>query len=138
MPCCTVEKVFGIDFAPYLPPDRTQVFAAYELFENEVCLASGTTLFAKPKHIHFEKPVLQTELIEDADGYTLSLTSSAFAHYVEIDFAEIDCLLSDNYFDITNAAPKKVRIEKNDIRTKNVTREMLCAQLRLKTVAHSY
>lgn len=135
---CTVHKACQLDFTPYLPAQRDNVFAAYELFENETSIAAGTTLFAKPKHIHLPLPHLHVDIEEGETAYTLSLTSDKFAHYVEIDFAQIDAVLSDNYFDITSTAPKIVRLEKQDIHTPAVTRAMLYEQLRLKTVAHSY
>lgn len=63
-----------------------------------------TLLFTEPKYFKFGNPNVQAEITDTEDGVTITLTAEQFARYVEVDFEDVDVVLSDNYVDITNNA----------------------------------
>ncbi len=135
---CTTKSVMNVDFTQYMQDHMYDAFAVYELYDGSEIIASGTTLFAKPKHINFTKPNISAKITEDSTGFDIHLSSDVFAHYVELSFTNIDAVLSDNFFDITSAKPKVIRIEKADITTEDFTLKTLKEQLFFNTVANSY
>lgn len=135
---CSVKCVCDINFEQYLCETRDNAFAEYILCDNSEVIASGVTLFAKPKHINFAKPNIKAKITQDENGYIIELCAESFAHYVQLSFTSIDCIFSDNYFDITDTAAKIVRIDNENIFTPNTTLEKLNAQLNIMTVADSY
>lgn len=72
-------------------------------------LSAGTVLFCPPKHYRFLDPGLTVE----ADGDELVITAKNYAKSVEIQNAEQDMLLSDNYFDM-NGGTRRVKILKGN------------------------
>lgn len=67
--------------------------------------AAGTALFCPPKHFAFADPHLQAGIVGD----TITVFADAYARSVEIDFADADVVLSDNYFDM-DAGTRTVKI----------------------------
>jgi len=81
-------------------------YVSYGLFDkNGEHISGGTVLFCMPKQFKFADPKLSISV----DGDTITVKSAAYARSVEIDCAEGDLLLSDNYFDI-NAGEFSVKI----------------------------
>ena len=134
-----VENVLHCDFSEFLADDeaRHSTAAAYELRENGEIVSRGTTLFVKPKHFHFAKPSYTAAATEDAEKYTLHITADTFASYVELTFADVDCVLSDNYFDITTPAGVTVTIDKSQLPSHPTAKE-LEKQLHILSVADTY
>ena len=134
-----VENVLHCDFSEFLADDeaRHSTVAAYELRENDEIVSRGTTLFVKPKHFHFAKPSYTAAATEDAEKYTLHITADTFASYVELTFADVDCVLSDNYFDITTPAGVTVTIDKSQLPSHPTAKE-LEKQLHILSVADTY
>ncbi|MHB8063686.1 MAG: glycoside hydrolase family 2 protein, partial [Ruminiclostridium sp.] len=102
-------------------------FADAKLYENYISysfevggniLSSGTVLFCAPKHFNFENPDLTYRI----EGDIIIVKASRYAKSVEIDCADTDIKLSDNFFDM-NAGEKAVRIiegKPNDLVLKSV------------------
>lgn len=67
------------------------------------------------KHLDLKPCQVQAEVVEDKEGYTITLTSDTYAAFVELDFGDADVIFSDNYFAITDDRPVTVRFEKKDI-----------------------
>ena len=134
-----VENVLHCDFSEYLTDDeaRHSTVAAYELKENGEIVSRGTTLFVKPKHFRFAKPNYTANVTEDADQFTLHITADTYASYVELTFADVDCVLSDNYFDITGPEGVTVTIDKAQFKTLPTAAD-LQAQLHILSVADTY
>ena len=68
-------------------------------------LMRQTLLFTLPKDFAWKEPNIRVEIKDRADGVEITVSASAFAKYVEIDFKEADVVLSDNYVDVTSTAP---------------------------------
>lgn len=80
-------------------------YLSYELYQDNVIISEGTSLFAPPKHFRFENPELEITAEKDE----LIIKAGAFAKGVEISSGAGNLLLSDNYFDM-NAGTKRVRV----------------------------
>jgi beta-mannosidase len=103
-----------VDFSPAIPDEETarRVYAEYSLRQGGKLLSSGTLLFVKAKHFEFLDPSLAVSVEEESDRFLLRIESRAFAKYVEIDFKDFDCVLDDDYFDLSAGEPKVVEARK--------------------------
>ncbi|MNW60834.1 hypothetical protein D3C74_388570 [compost metagenome] len=52
-------------------------------------------------------------ITEAEDRFTITLTSEAYARFVELDVTELDAIFSDNYFDLSAGAQKTVTVLKS-------------------------
>lgn len=83
-----------------------QSYLSFSLYgEDGGLISAGTALFCPPKHFAFADPHLQAEI----GGDTITVSAAAYARSVEIDFADADVVLSDNYFDM-DAGTRTVKI----------------------------
>ena len=67
-----------------------------------------TLLFAPSKHFEWKKPNVVADIRDIEGGVEITLTAESYARYVEVDFEEVDVVLSDNYVDIVSAEPVKL------------------------------
>lgn len=120
------------DLTQALQGRETERLLAYALYDDQGQLVSqASLLFCKPKHFAFAAPQIQVAIEGSNGSFTLHVTADSYAKSVELDFAQYDLLLSDNYFDITSAAPLVLTAETED---RNVTAEQLLADLQIQTV----
>ncbi len=82
--------------------------AVYLFDENGNAVMRQTQLLVKPKHFSFEDPHIKAVFTQQEDGVAITLTADCFANAVEIDFENLDCALTDNFFDITSVQPVTV------------------------------
>lgn len=80
------------------------------------------------KHFEWIRPNITAEFTDTPDGVEIAVRTDAFTKGVFIDFAELDCVLSDNFFPLTNSEPYRVTV-----RTDRTSRE-LQEQVIIKTV----
>jgi beta-mannosidase len=84
------------------------VFSA-GLFHGEQCLSQQTTLFVKEKDMTLPNPEIHWDVTRDGGQLVISLTASAFARYVELQFEGVDTVFSDNFFDIPACKTVQIR-----------------------------
>lgn len=87
-----------------------------------------TELFVKPKHYEWQKPQVSMRAEKCQDGVVLFASADCFAKGVYVDFENADCVLSENFFDLTDGQEKKVYI------STECTPEELLGQMRIKSV----
>ena len=135
-----VENAFTVDFAAYIKDEehKKQVFAQYQLIEDGTVISTGSTMFVKPKYFALPQVSYHAHIEETPESFVLHVTSSAFAYYTELYFKDVDCIFSDNYFDITSAEGVTVTVAKEDLSDANVTAEELLDQLCIKSVVDSF
>ncbi len=82
-------------------------YLSFELYDAKTgnLLSSGTALFCPPKHFHFADPSLSVRV----EGDEVVVTAGCYARSVQIDSADGNLLLEDNFFDM-NAGQRRVRI----------------------------
>lgn len=80
-------------------------YASYCFVRNDEILSEGTVLFSYPKYFNYEDPKLTYRI----EGDEIVIKADAYAKSVEVNNAEEDLILSDNYFDM-NAGEKRVKV----------------------------
>ena len=94
------KDVFAIDIN--VKNKYSEYIYADLLDKNGNLIVRQTELFAPPKHFHWEKPQIKIDMADCAEGVKIDISSNTFAKGIYIDFDEYDCVLSDNFFDVTN------------------------------------
>lgn len=72
---------------------------------NGLLIMRQTLLFIKPKHFKWQNPAIKAAVSDIPGGVSVTLTASAFAKSVCVDFAEADVVFSDNFVDLTSPEP---------------------------------
>lgn len=116
----TVPALSGVWFDKVLLPevDIFSEYVSYELRQEGETISEGTVIFSYPKYFRYEDPKLSYIM----EGNEIVVSAEAYAKSVEIQNAEEDLILSDNYFDL-NGREKRVRIlsgEPGEIRLRSV------------------
>lgn len=84
-------------------------YIVVDLFdENGVLVMSQTEMFVRPKHYEWIDPKLHAVITQTEGGVDIAVSADVFAKGVEIDFANVDCIFSDNFFDITSNETKHI------------------------------
>jgi len=86
-------------------------YVSYEAWENDQKVSEGTVIFSYPKYFRYEDPQLSFTV----DGDAITVNAKAYAKSVEIQNADQDFVLSDNYFDL-NGDSRTVKILRGDTR----------------------
>ena len=95
------EDVFTLKINPENPYDE---FVYVDLYDTDGNFVSRQTqLFTVPKHFNWNKPEFKVDISDCDDGVEITIASDVFAKNVNIDFDGYDCVLSDNFFDLTNS-----------------------------------
>lgn len=101
--------VFSEEFTP------GNIYAEYlysELYDkNGNFVMRQTELFVPPKHFEWKKPNIKTEISVLGNKTVIDISSDTFTKGVFIDFSDTDCILSDNFFDLTNEKSYRVTVE---------------------------
>jgi beta-mannosidase len=80
-------------------------YISYHLLEGTSIVSEGTVILSVPKFFHWQNPHLAYAI----DGDSIIVKASAYAKSVEIQNADQDMILSDNYFDM-NGGEKRVQV----------------------------
>ena len=80
-------------------------YLSYDLQCDGHIISEGTTLFTAEKYFAFADPKLTLSV----NGDNIIVNAAAYAKAVEIDAADTDLLLSDNYFDM-NAGNRTIKV----------------------------
>ena len=88
-------------FADSSKTDRHRDFLTVDLEIGGKNTSHNTVYFDVTHNLELPvSPKIESTLAKSADGYTLTLKSSALARSVYISFGDLDVQLSDNYFDL--------------------------------------
>lgn len=99
----TSEDVFAYKVSVEDPYDTYLYADLYD--ENGVFIMRQTEMLVPPKHFQWKKPSIAAQFEQVDGGVAVTVTSDVFAKGVSLDFRDFDCVLSDNFFDITSTAP---------------------------------
>lgn len=80
-------------------------YVSYQAYDGTEEIADKTVIFSYPKYFRYQNPRLRVEL----QGEWIIVHSDAYAKSVEIQNAEEDMILQDNYFDM-NGGEKRIQI----------------------------
>ena len=107
----TSRELFTRDFKEHMRLFEDSCYIEYYLKEGSSVISHGTLLTQPEKHFHFVDPDIKFSITGSNRNFSITLIASAFAKSVEIDFVDMDAVLSDNYFDITSDSPIKINVE---------------------------
>ncbi|MUG88660.1 glycoside hydrolase family 2 protein [Paenibacillus timonensis] len=115
IPPFTSKELEKLDFTGELDTKAKlrESYLEYAWVEDGEIVSGSTVLFVKPKHFRFVDPGIHAVITEAEDRFTITLTSEAYARFVELDVTELDAIFSDNYFDLSAGAQKTVTILKS-------------------------
>lgn len=99
-----------LDLTERLAGHEEEYFLAYSISENMITTSKGTLLFTIPRSFKFKKPNFAVDISGSGTSFVLSISSNVFAHGVAISFKDQSAVFEDNFFDITDSAPKRIEI----------------------------
>ena len=108
-----VEKLTAEDVYryPVQAEDNYSNYLYVDLYdESGAFLMRQTELLVPAKHFSWEKPTLRAVCADTEQGVEITVQADVFTKGVAIDFRDFDCVLSDNFFDLTNAEPYKIQV----------------------------
>lgn len=73
-------------------------------------LMRQTELLVANKHFEWKKPNFQVRCTDAQDGVVIEIRADVFARGVCLDFRDFDCVLSDNFFALTDGTPYCVKV----------------------------
>lgn len=117
----SAKDIITVDTSAFI--ERKDVFFVARMIGNDGCHMTQTVLFTKPKHYDWKKPNISVSATKQGNKVAFSVSSDCYARGVELDFENIDIVLSDNYFDIVDREPVTVTAE-TDVNTETLLKEL--------------
>jgi len=137
-PLCA-RKVFEKDYAGLVSGRKDTCFLEYTLTDESGKTISDTSLFVPDKYAALPVPCVKSVVRKVSSGMEIELQTDCFARFAALDFEDYDAVFSDNFFDLTSAAPVRVGIM--NIRccgNAPVTVDNLQKSLRIRTLTDTY
>ena len=106
-----VEALTAKDVFSYKVPesDPYETYLYVDLYDEAGnFLMRQTELLVPAKHFSWLPPHLDFQFTDAEGGVEIAVTSDVFTKGVAIDFDTFDCVLSDNFFDLTDGRPYRV------------------------------
>ena len=106
-----VEALTARDVFSYKVPeaDPYETYLYVDLYDGAGnFLMRQTELLVPAKHFSWLPPHLDFQCADVEGGVEIAVTSDVFTKGVAIDFDTFDCVLSDNFFDLTDGRPYRV------------------------------
>ena len=106
-----VEALTARDVFTYKVPesDPYETYLYVDLYDGAGnFLMRQTELLVPAKHFSWLPPHLDFQFADVEGGVEIAVTSDVFTKGVAIDFDSFDCVLSDNFFDLTDGRPYRV------------------------------
>ena len=100
---CTYQVACENSFDSYLYVDLFD--------ENGAFLMRQVQMLVPAKHFDWIRPHITAAFTDIEGGVEIAVSSDAFAMGVSLDFREFDCVLSDNFFSLTNAEPYRLTVK---------------------------
>ncbi|MBR5091442.1 MAG: glycoside hydrolase family 2 protein [Ruminiclostridium sp.] len=129
---------YALSAAPALSPDLSGNFTTvndkrtkyieYALIRDGEVISRGTTLFVRPKEFTFSPAIINADIADNGEIFTITLTADRFAKSVCLSLKDHDYVFSDNWFDIHGNEPVTVTLGKPD----GMTVEKLRKQLEIR------
>ena len=106
-----LEALTAKDVFSYKVPesDPYETYLYVDLYDGAGnFLMRQTELLVPAKHFSWLPPHLDFQFTDAEGGVEIAVTSDVFTKGVAIDFDTFDCVLSDNFFDLTDGQPYRV------------------------------
>lgn len=120
------------DYVEITKQNERRCYLEYSLCNrNGDIVSCGTLLFVPVRFFEFEKPDIAVLISGENGEFEFTVSAKNYAKAVNIDFAEADVYLDDNFFDIYSEKPLKIKAHIED---KNITAKRLKEQLIVQSV----
>ena len=133
------KEIVKLDFNEKLNDitTRRKSYLQYEFIGDKGETCSSTLLFVPNKHFLYEKPEIKAACIEKQDVFEITVTTDSYVGYVELMPLDIDCVFSDNYFNISPGSNVQIEVDlqKNHI---SMSSEDFIKQLQIRSIADTY
>ena len=91
--------------------DPYETFIAVDLFdENGSFVMRQTEMLVPNKYFSWQQPNFQIACEDTDKGVAIQISADTFARGVCLDFKDFDCVLSDNFFTLTDGKPYRVLV----------------------------
>lgn len=94
--CLTLTKeMTGVNEDMY-----SECYIEYLLLQDNAVVSDSTFMYCLPKQFEFLDPEIEFTVNQIGDMYRFKISSKKFAKGVYLDFDDMDCVFSDNWFDL--------------------------------------
>ncbi|NLZ46592.1 MAG: glycoside hydrolase family 2 protein [Clostridiales bacterium] len=111
------KNAFTTDLSKYLlsENEKRERYLEYTLEVDNNIVSKATTLFVRPKLFSFLEPNLKYTVEETDNQFIISISAKNYTKSLCLDLTEMDCVFSDNWFDINGGETVNVTVEKSQI-----------------------
>ncbi len=102
-----------LNFAEYVDGYERERYLVYS-YNDGIRTREATVLFVPKKHFKFRNPLIRATVSGSGKHFDVTLYSAGFAGKVWLQFANTDAVFSENGFDITDNAPKRISFETSE------------------------
>lgn len=137
-PALSALKAADLDFADVLQTKEKlrSSYLAFSFAATGEAVSFGTVLFVKCKHFELDDPKIKTKVTKENGVFKIRLLAKSFAHYVELQLKNHDCIFSDNYFDLNANETLTITAEGEEINA--LTAEKIEKELRVRSIFDSF
>jgi hypothetical protein len=96
------------DISKVIEGHESEYYLEYYLKEELSTISKKTMLFVPEKHFDFKKAFIDAKITGQDKHFSITLSATHFVKDLELDFDGVDGVFSDNYIDLTAAAPVKI------------------------------
>lgn len=101
-------EILRTDLSDVLKGHEKEFYLAVSLSDGQNTVFSDTALFTLPRSFRFSFPDISYEIKGSGKEFVLTVSSSAFAKYVKLDFQNTEVEWSDNYIDLVKNVPIRI------------------------------
>lgn len=141
IPALSAVKLSGKDYTELISGCEKEVFleCKFTFIQNGVeTVTSESEIFVPFKHLKLEIPELHAEIKECEKEYQICVSSNTYTPFLNIDFENCDCILSDNFFSITGPETLVVKAPKEKITLPSGFKGKLEEDLVLESIRTTY
>lgn len=129
------KLIASLDFSDVMPDkfEQRKYYLEYAWIVEGKTVSAGSTLFVEPKFFSFFNPELSLEIEQDEQDFIITVSSNAFAKYIELDTESFDVRFDDNYFDLSAGSTRIIRANKASL-SEPVTVEAFKKAIRARSI----
>ncbi|MBQ8720011.1 MAG: hypothetical protein IJY65_03150 [Clostridia bacterium] len=105
----TASEFYNENIDELLGAEKDRFYIYYEVLDGTRVEFCDTKQLVSPRCFKYEDPNIQTHIEGAGRRFSLTLISSAYAAGVSLSFEGVDAVFEDNFFDITENVPQRVR-----------------------------
>lgn len=118
-----------IDLTEYVKGYETERYLVYS-YSDGVKIREGVVFFVKKKHFSYKPRDFRTSITGSGKKFDLTIYPGGFVSRLKLGFAKENAVFSENYIDITDASPRRISLESEEI----VSPERLESELTLMSL----